>query len=140
MSAVVTEELRTLRERGVRWLTLAGWAASFAFLLVALWSGDYAWQALLAPSGIDLDALKHAPQGRVTRPLATRYRKYAGTAGAAATGVLRVSRWAGVCAPLVSIAAVRRAGATRRGGGAAKPWTFLVWIKSSVCHSSWMVA
>ncbi|MEC9067651.1 MAG: methyl-accepting chemotaxis protein [Pseudomonadota bacterium] len=54
MSAVVTEELRTLRERGVRWLTLAGWAASFAFLLVALWSGDYAWQALLASALVNV--------------------------------------------------------------------------------------
>ncbi len=58
------------------------------------WNGDEdaAWRALLAPSGIDLDALKRAPQGRVTRPLATRYRKYAGADGTAAPGFATPSR------------------------------------------------
>ena len=46
---------------------------------------------MLAPSGVDIDALRDAPRG-ITSPLATRYRKYAGNGVDAAPGFATPSR------------------------------------------------
>lgn len=52
---------------------------------------DAGYRALLAPSGLDLDALRRQPSG-VTAPLETRYRKYAGDGGGDAPGFATPSR------------------------------------------------
>ena len=57
------------------------------------WEGDIdaAYRALLAPSGITLEALREAPEG-IRAPLETRYRKFAEIGGGAPRGFNTPSR------------------------------------------------
>lgn len=57
------------------------------------WGGDMeaGWGEMLAPAKIDLETLRAAPRG-ITTPVATEYRKYAGTGAGPAPGFATPSR------------------------------------------------
>lgn len=50
----MNDEISSLRQRGIVWLTMAGWTVSGAFVLMALFTGTYGWQALIASVAINL--------------------------------------------------------------------------------------
>ncbi|MEC8773072.1 MAG: methyl-accepting chemotaxis protein, partial [Pseudomonadota bacterium] len=50
----MNDEISSLRQRGIVWLTMAGWTVSGAFVLMALFTGIYGWQALIASVAINL--------------------------------------------------------------------------------------
>ena len=50
----MNNEISSLRQRGIVWLTMAGWTVSGAFMLMALFTGTYGWQALIASVAINL--------------------------------------------------------------------------------------